>query len=91
MNYLWSVIGVVGSSFCTGLVTWGMLRAQVADILERLKHLEAERDRMIERIHAQRDIYVTQQHFAIIINTIREDQKEMKDDLKKVLDLLSSR
>lgn len=73
------------------LVTWGMTRGKVMELERRLGQLETNNERHLELIHSLRDVYVSREHFNEILDTIRESQRELKEDMKKILDLLTSR
>lgn len=75
---------LLGCAVVPGLIACGMLQAQVWGLKERVDHLSAAVDSMS-------DTYVNYRHFNEIMTTIKEAQKELRDDLKKVLELLSSR
>lgn len=80
------------------LSTWGMVKRQVADSERRIDKLEKEKDisdkeysNLLERIHSLREVYVSQQHFNEIMSVMRESQRELRDDVKRVLELLTER
>lgn len=80
-----------GAGIVTFLITWGATRGKVSELERRIQVLEEQTDRQLELVHSLRDVYVSYQHFNEIMTTIRETHRELKDDLKKVLDLLSVR
>lgn len=85
------LLAAAGAGIVTFLITWGATRGKVVDLERRMQVVEERSDRQLEVIHSLRDIYVSYQHFNEIMSTIRETHRELKDDLKKVLDLLSIR
>lgn len=90
MNSEYLIVAVVTGAI-SFVSTWGMLRRQVSELDKKLEAIEKETHRQLELIHSLRDVYVSQQHFNEIMQTIRETHRELKDDMKKILDLLTLR
>lgn len=85
------LLAAAGAGVVTFLITWGSTRGKVSELERRVQVTEEQVDRQLELVHSLRDVYVSYQHFNEIMSTIRETHRELKDDLKKVLDLLSVR
>lgn len=84
----WVVLGLAGISFFVG---WGVMSANQKEIDRRIEQLELDLSKQLELVHGLRDVYVTYQHFNEIMNTIRESQRELKENMQRVLDLLTAR
>ena len=84
-------LSAAGAGIVAFLITWGATRGKVADLERRVQIVEEQLDRQLELVHSLRDVYVSYQHFNEIMSNIRETHRELKDDLKKVIDLLSIR
>jgi len=84
------VIAALGSGLVTFLITWGATRGKVQELERRVDHLEQEQMKHLDLIHSLREIYVSQQHFNDIMSTMKESHRELKEDVKKVLELLST-
>lgn len=92
MNEIFVELAIAGVSIGgTFLVMWGMARGKISDLERRTEQLEEEYTKQLDLIHSLRDVYVSYQHFNEIMATIKESQRELKEDLKKVLDLLTVR
>ena len=84
---------------CSGLalsmvsffMAWGAVRAKITDHAKRMEDFENEIAKQLELIHSLRDVYVSYKHFNEIMLTIRETQRELKDDMKKIIELLTDR
>lgn len=85
------MIAACGAGVVTFLITWGATRVKLTDIERRTELAEEELHRQLELIHSLRDIYVSREHFNEIMMNLRETQRELKDDLKKIIDLLAAR
>jgi hypothetical protein len=62
--------------------SWGIAKSTI----DRLK-LDVQR--LEDELTKARDIYVTYQHFQVVIQSIREDHKELKTDVKEILRLVN--
>jgi len=75
-----NVIYAVG----TFLITWGAMRAKVIDLEKRTEALELRND-------SHHEVYVNYKHFNEALGGVRENYRDLKDDVKKILILLSER
>lgn len=82
-------------------VAWGMSRAKLQSLEEKISEIrvnQAElaramathREKISARLEQNRDLYVTYQHFNEVIGQMREDHKELREDIKTVISLLNS-
>lgn len=74
----------VGGAVVTFLIGIGTQRGKISELERRITITEGA-------VSTMHDNYVTQEHFKEIINIIRDTQRELKDDVKKVLEILSAR
>lgn len=60
-----------------------------------IDELQAEQRRLSDRLVASKDearaAFVSLEHFNEAINSLREIQRDMRDDLKKLIDLMTKR
>lgn len=80
------VSGMVGF-----LITWGALRGKVQELERRTEAAEKALEQQRDLIYNLRDIYVSQQHFNQIMESMRDSHREVKEDVKKVIEILSAR
>lgn len=84
----WLGVAGIGIAF---IVNWGVSKAKVAELERRTTNLETDVAAQLELVHGLRDVYVSREHFNEIMETIRDSQRELKEDLKRVIELLSAR
>lgn len=60
----------------TFAATWGTTKSQLREQAERLKDIEEK--------------YITRQEFTLTITDMKDQHKEMRGDLKRVLEILST-
>lgn len=68
-------------ALATMLIGWGMTRSKVQDLERRIERMETLND----RIH---EVYVSRDHFNETLEAIKETQRDLKADIKQILDLL---
>lgn len=73
------------------LILWGATRGKVQDLARLAERQETELARQLELIHGLHDIYVSYKHFNETIAMFRESHRELRDDMKKVLQALKVR
>lgn len=69
-------------AIATFLVTWGAMRAQVL-------RLEKEMANTLEKIESIKEKYVTFVVFHDVIGELRNDQRELRSDVKSILTILN--
>lgn len=77
------VIGLM-SGLVTFLVTHGVMKQKLDQVMDTQRYHSSKIDDIKEQ-------YVTLNQFNQTIAIIREDQHEIRNDLKKVLEILSSK
>lgn len=74
----------LGIALSSITISFGVIKANV----DRLKQ---DYLRLENQINQFREIYVTYQHFQVVIQSIREDHKELKADVKEILRIVNER
>jgi hypothetical protein len=86
----------------TFLVTWGAMRSKVVDLERRADKADSEYHSLTKMVIATREtfanqigglseVYVAYRHFNQAMQAIRESHQDLKEDMKKILSLLSER
>lgn len=70
------------SAVATFLVTWGAMRAQVTRLEKDINETNAKIDIIKEK-------YVTFTVFHDVIGQLRDDQRELRSDVKSILTILN--
>lgn len=83
---LWAGLGMMAVSF---LIGWGATRAKVMELDRRNIQLELNMEKIKDSLAGLNDVYVNYKHFNEAMASIRESYKDLKEDMKKVLELLS--
>lgn len=81
----------VVSALITFSIGYGMSKTKLEDLLERVKDLEMESKKALDRHHSLHETYVSQQHFNEIMGGIKETVRDLKEGMNKILELLTSR
>lgn len=78
MNEIYVAVGTFAVTF---LIGWGMNRATLVEHERRVSAVEME-------LAKQHEVFVSYRHFNEIMTTVRDAQKELRDDMKQVLDMV---
>lgn len=89
-DYVLAGIELVGG-IAAFLIIWGASRSSIKEHERRIDKQDGEIKELYERIGSLNDVYVSYRHFNEIMGSIKETQKELKDDMKRVIELLSNR
>lgn len=71
-----------------GIATLGATFGIVKSNLDRVKQDILRLENHLEQF---REIYVTYQHFQVVVQAIRDDHKELKEDVKEILRIVNER
>lgn len=85
------LLGGAAVGLATFLITWGMMRGKVIELERRMTDAENEAKTQRTAIQGLSDVYVNYRHFNEVMSSVRESYRELKDDVKKILELLSVR
>ena len=88
VTYIGIAIASGGISFAIG---WGMIRGKIQDLERRTKDAEDNIRVQYDRMSQLHETFVSNQHFTDIMNQVRDTQREFRDDLKKILSILTER
>lgn len=83
------LIITVGIFLLTQAISYGIQRGRSNEFERRLQHAEDESAKQNDLIHSLRDVYVSYQHFNEIMASIRETQRELRDGMTKIIELLT--
>lgn len=94
------LISAAVTGFITFVFTWGAMRKTVSDVEKRLADCEGDlkqkqiyiqktREQFAEQVHNLHEVYVSRAHFNETMAMIRDNYRELKDDVKKILDFIS--
>jgi len=78
-----TIVYIVGTVLSTA-VTFGVLKNKLDRVATDIEELE-------KRIYAFRDVYVSRQEFVETMHRLREDNLQMRSDIRKVIELLSTK
>lgn len=92
-NEMWAavvgaLIGVVVPVFFAFLPNWGAFKHRMLALESRAKRVEAANEELRHKLEELSEVYVTYKHFNEIMSMIKETQRELREDVKKVLDIL---
>jgi len=65
-----------------------VVKHQIKDLKEEKLKLQGKLDLLAEKYHALPETYVNFTHFRETILLIRQDNKEVKEDVKKILEIM---
>lgn len=72
-------------------VSYGILKTKIESLESKTDEQKHLKEDFIERIYKLREVYVTHDLFREIIQSIKEDHKELKHDVKQILEMLQSK
>lgn len=72
------------STLISIILAAGMIKNKIEQLTKDVEELE-------QRVYSFRDLYVTRQEFIETMHSLRQEQKEIRSDIRKILDLLSSK
>lgn len=73
--------------FASLAVTWGVIKSKVAQFTIDLADHKLELRSLKDRLESN---YVSRTHFMDVVAQIREDHRELRDDVKHILALLTN-
>ena len=80
MNYdIWAGAGISAATF---LVTWGTMRAKTVELERRVTQLE----NVCGGLH---DSYVSYMHFNEFVTGVKENYRDLKNDIQRLFDAVS--
>lgn len=88
------IVSVLGVVFTIGMslgVSKTIANRQDKEIEELKDAYEKLADKVSDQKDEARAAFVTFDHFNEAVNSIREMQRDMREDLKKILDVMTSR
>lgn len=86
MNELYSTFGAL---LVAGLIAWGALRSKVSTHEKELDQLRAQNEEQRAMIMETHEKFVSYAHFNEVLGTIKENHRDLKDDIKRVFELIS--
>ena len=88
------IVSILGMVFTVGM-TLGVSKTVASRQDKEIEALKEGYDRLAAKVEQQKDearaAFVTYEHFNEAINSLREIQRDMREDLKKILDLITRR
>lgn len=85
------LLSALGAAAATFLTMWGMQKNAVKELERRQGECEKNLGAIWEKVNGLTDVYVNYRHFNETMNQVRESYRDLKEDLKRVLELLSVR
>lgn len=74
----------LAASLLSCAVTYGVMKAKVDRMVIDLNDLE-------QRMHRIREQLVTREEFALVVSQMRSDSLEIRADIRRILEILSTR
>ena len=68
-----------------------VVRAQVSDLRSVMREQQMKHEALQDKFHTLPDVYVNLTYFKETIRTIRDDHKELREDVKQILTILQNR
>jgi hypothetical protein len=92
VDSFWLQVGVQGIIAAIAIsIAWGSAKAKAQSIHEKLDHTEQRLDRIEVEVKASSDRFVSRQEFIAALLDIKDQLKETRADVKRVLELVSKR
>lgn len=79
----------LGIFLISSAIMFGMMKAGLKELERETEKLSSQMTIMWDKFHSLRDTYVDREHFKEIIDGMRQDHRELKQDVKTVLGLAS--